>query len=258
MRIGYRTPGLKEFSFAEKLKLAQDLGLEAVEFSRGEFEGAGAIDEVRERAEEMGITLSAMGGGFNLCNPELLKESYAACERALKFCEKLGIDILFSRTLSPDSGIPQKETWKTCAEATRTVAEMAADRGIKFALEADPPCFVQNLERVERLLEMVNHPNLYVNFDPTNYYIVGSDPLKVIERLGHLMINGHIKDGIYRQEKKGEVAIGAGEVEYAEIFRALMEKKIDIVMSIEHCRTAEQVTSASQYIKKVLAEIESG
>jgi len=86
---------------------------------------------------------------------------------------------------------------------------------------------------------------------------VGSDPLKVIERLGHLMINGHIKDGIYRQEKKGEVAIGEGEVEYPQIFRALLAKTIDIVMSIEHCRTAEQVTSAAHYIKKVLAQIDS-
>ena len=258
MRIGYRTPGLKGFSFEEKLKLAKDLGLNAVEFSWNEFEGYEAIDEVRERAQEMGIALSAMGGGFNLCNPETLEKSYADCEQALKFCEKLGINILFSRTLSPAPGIPQKETWKTCAQATRKIAQMAAGKAIKFAIEADPPCFMQNLERVERLLEMVNHSNLFVNYDPTNYYIVGSDPFKVIERLGHLVINGHIKDGIYRQEKKGEVAIGEGEVEYAEIFRALMARNIDIVMSIEHCKTAEQVTSASQYIKKVLAEIDSG
>jgi sugar phosphate isomerase/epimerase len=135
---------------------------------------------------------------------------------------------------------------------------MAEDCGIKFAVEADPPCFVQNLERVERLLEMVDYPHLFVNFDPTNYYIAGSDPLKVIERIGHLLINGHIKDGIYRQEKKGEVAIGEGEVEYPEIFRALMAKKMDIVMSIEHCRTPEQVASAAAHIKKVLAQIDSG
>jgi len=257
LRIGYRTPGLKGFSFEEKLKLAKDLGLDAVELARPEFEGYEAIDEVRERAEEMGSLLSAMGGGFNLCNPETLEKSYAACEQALKFCEKLAVNILFSRSLSPAPGIPQKETWKTCARATRRVAEMAADHNIKFALESDPPCFLQTFERVERLLEMVDHPNLFVNFDPTNYYIVGSDPLKVIERVGDLMINGHIKDGIYHAEKKGEMAIGEGEVEYAEIFRALMARNIDIVMSIEHCKTAEQVTSAAAHIKKVLAQIAS-
>lgn len=255
MRIGYRTPGLKEFSFAEKLKLAKDLGLDAVEFSLGEFQGEGDIEEVREKAAEMDIALSAMGGGVNLCNPDLLEKSFADCERALEFCHKLGIKILFSRSLSPAEGVPQKETWKTCAQATRQVAQMAANSGIKFAIESDPPCFVQNLERVERLLEMVDHPHLFVNFDPTNYYVVGSDPFKVIERLGHLMINGHIKDGIYRQEKKGEVAIGEGEVEYPEIFRVLMAKKIDIVMSIEHCKTAQEVTSAAAHIKKVLAQI---
>jgi len=46
----------------------------------------------------------------------------------------------------------------------------------------------------------VDHPNLYVNFDPTNYHLVGSAPLRVIERLSKRMINGHIKDGVYKSD----------------------------------------------------------
>ena len=48
----------------------------------------------------------------------------------------------------------------------------------------------------------MDHPNLYVNFDPTNYYLVGSDPLRVIERLSKRMINGHIKDGVYKSDRE--------------------------------------------------------
>jgi sugar phosphate isomerase/epimerase len=255
MLIGYRTPGLRGLSFEQKLQLAKDLELQAIEVALREFRCDDDARRLRALAADAGIAVSCIAADSNMCDPSLRAEVRQNTSCGVRLCRLLGIDVLFSRTLWPPEAVPQKETWAACTEATREAVQLCADGGVRFALEADPPCFVQNLERVERLLDAVSRPNMYINFDPTNYYIAGSDPLVVIERLGHLMVNGHIKDGVYRQEERGERPIGEGEVDYAGIFRSMGEHSIDIAMNIEHCNTAEQVTSAARHIDSVLASM---
>jgi len=131
------------------------------------------------------------------------------------------------------------------------VVGRAADRGIRFGIECDPHMFIDNLERVERLVHDVDQPNLRVNFDPTNYYVVGSDPVTVIARLGHLLENGHLKDGVYREGEKGERPLGQGEVPYPEIFAALESRGLDIPMHVEHVRTPDDVVAGVRYIRSV-------
>ena len=151
-----------------------------------------------------------MGGAMTLCNPALKEETLEQLDFALSVCQALDVDIFFTRVMWPAPGMPQAETWAACEEITRTVCERSAERGIRFALEADPPCFVHTLERVERLMELVDHPNFWLNYDPTNYYVVGSDPLLVIERYADRIINGHVKDAVYRADEKEERPVGEG------------------------------------------------
>lgn len=255
MKIGYRTAGLRELNFRQKLELAQRADLSAVEVvAAREFDKEDPA-EVRAMAEETDITISAVSGAMNLCVPERMEEALSLCHDALELCNALGAEVLFKRTMWPEPGVPQAETWAHVIRATRRMTQMSADAGVKFAIEADPPCFVSNLERVERLLDGVNHDNLYVNYDATNYYLAGSDPLLVIDRLGHRVVNGHIKDGVYQTKRKEETVIGDGEVPYAEIFAALKSASIDIAMNIEHCKTAECVTSAAEFVHGVLASL---
>jgi len=255
MKIGYRTPGLRDLSFEQKLQLANDLDLQAIEVATREFGSDDDARQLRDLAAEAEIAVTSVAADSNMCDPSLRAEVGETIAGGVRLCQALGIDALFSRTLWPPEGMPQNETWTACIEATREAVQICADGGVRFALEADPPCFVQNLERAERLLDGVSHENMYINFDPTNYYIGGSDPLLVIERLGHLMINGHIKDGVYRQEEKGERPIGEGDVDYADIFASMGEHNIDIAMNVEHCNTVERVTSAAEYIHGVLANM---
>ena len=255
LRIGYRTAGLRGLSFRQKLELARRLDLSAIEVvAAKEFENEDPA-RVRALAEEMDVTISAVSGGMNLCVPERMEEARGLCQDALELCNALGTEVLFKRTMWPEPGVPEAETWAHLIGATRDIAEMSAGAGVKFAIEADPPCFVSSLERVERLLDAVDHENLHVNYDPTNFYLAGSDPLLVIERLGDRMVNGHIKDGVYQTDRKQETAIGEGEVPYTQVFAALQSAGIDIAMNIEHCKTVECVTSAAAFVHGVLASL---
>ena len=255
IRLGYRTPGLRGLSFREKAQLAADLGLPVIEVARTEFASLDDCRELRDACGELGVAVTSVGGAMNLCDPALLEDTLEQLSFALDACAALGADIFFTRVLEPAPGVPQAETWEACARITRMACERTAERGIRFALEADPPCFVHTLERVERLLELVDHPNFWLNYDPTNYYVVGSDPLLVIARYGDRIINGHIKDAVYRADEKAERPVGTGEVPYAEIFRALLDRNLDIAMHVEHCRTVECVTEAAAHAQAALASL---
>ena len=255
LRFGYRTPGLRELSFREKAQLAADLGLPVIEVGRPEFATLDECRELRDACGELGVEVTSVGGSMNLCDPALEEETTEQMEFALDACEVLDAGIFFTRVMDPAPGVPQAETWKTCTRITRTACERSAERGIRFALEADPPCFVHTLERVERLMELVDHPNFWLNYDPTNYYVVGSDPLLVIARHADRIINGHVKDAVYHADEKEERPVGEGEVPYPEIFRAMLDRGLDVAMHIEHCRTVECVTEAAAHIKKVMAAL---
>ncbi len=255
IRFGYRTPGLKAFSFREKVELASALDLPAIEVARTEFETLADCDELNAACAEFGVEVTSVGGAMTLCDPALRAETMEQLDFALDVCQALDVDIFFTRVMWPAPGVPQAETWEACTEITRTVCERAAERGIRFALEADPPCFVHTLERVERLMELVDHPNFWLNYDPTNYYVVGSDPLLVIERYADRIINGHVKDAVYHTDEKEERPVGEGEVPYPEIFRAMLDRGLGVAMHIEHCNTVECVSSAAYHVKRVMAAL---
>ena len=255
IRFGYRTPGLKALSFRQKAQLAADLELPAIEVARTEFDSLDDCDDLNAACAELGVEVTSVGGAMTLCDPALREEAMEQLEFALDVCQALDVDIFFTRVMWPAPGVPQAETWEACTEITRTVCERAAESGIRFALEADPPCFVHTLERVERLMELVDHHNFWLNYDPTNYYVVGSDPLLVIERYADRIINGHVKDAVYHTDEKEERPVGEGEVPYAEIFRAMLDRGLDVAMHIEHCNSVECVTEAAAHVKQVMASL---
>lgn len=254
MKIGYRTPGLRELDFRGKFELCHELGLSVVEVHLREFERE-RPEQVRALADRMGIAITAVSGGMNLAVPSALDEALTMCEDNLALCRALGVDFLFTRSMWPEPEVPQVDTWEHLIPATRQMAQMCADAGVKLGLEVDHGCFIDNLERAERLMAAVDHPNFYYNFDPANFYLGGSDPLTVLDRHHQRILNGHIKDGVYRHQRREETAIGEGEVPYRQICARMDELGLDIAMNIEHCASAQCVASGARFVHGVLEQL---
>ncbi|MFB5662534.1 sugar phosphate isomerase/epimerase family protein [Alteribacillus sp. HJP-4] len=254
MNFGLRISDIKYNSMDEIIQLAVDCNLQALELSAAELIDLKAAERWKKAAENYGLTITTAGIGIPLCNPSQLNDTRDKLKKIIEGALLIGNIPLFSRTLTaPEDAAPQ-DTWAYLAEFTREVTEVCADHGLPFAIEIDhAPCFVNTLERFEKLYRLVNHTNLKLNFDPTNLHVNGSDPFQAISEWGHLFIGGHIKDGIYRTDKRTEVPLGEGDINYNEIFKCLKERGIHITFHFEHLSTAEQVRHAVKVMNNKLA-----
>ena len=138
----------------------------------------------------------------------------------------------------------------------RRLADRFAEAGIRLALE--PECFLQSVERLRRMLRDVGDDRVFVNFDPTNFYLGGSDPLEIFEDFDRRILSGHIKDAVYRSERRDEVPVGEGELDYDRILSHLLRRGAPMTLFIEHCTTPEQVRAAARHIAAVLERLGRG
>ena len=260
--VGYRTPGLSdELDPRGKMELAVELGMDVVEpqLNPRELADLDYARRLRAAADEHGVAMPSMGCELPLIDPRPERSLADIVAGAVEFAGVLGVNYLFARVMLSERFPGQQEAWGLLAQNGRQTAEALADHGIRLALEADPPCFVHTLERLERALDVINHENCYPNFDPTNLYTVGSDPLAAIARFGTRIVSGHIKDGFFRgPDDHGEAAVGDGEMDYCAVFESMMKAGIAANMFIEHCRSSEQVRLAASHIRTVLDRCRPG
>ena len=133
----------------------------------------------------------------------------------------------------------------------------ASDRGITLILENhykddfwEYPEFAQSMDVFCDLVDAIDHPNFGVNYDPSNAFLAGDDPLELLRRVSHRVVTMHASDRFLiegtledlRAEEGGSVGyaqrlrhgeIGKGLNDYDAIFRELKLKGFDSWISIE-------------------------
>jgi len=136
----------------------------------------------------------------------------------------------------------------TLIKACRAVTEHAADLGIKTMVE-NHGFFCQDSERVEKLVNGVNHPNFGLLVDMGNFLCADEDPAKAVGRVAPYAVHVHAKDfhvksgsqpdpgkGWFRSRAgnylRGAI-IGHGEVPIPSCIGILKQAGYDGALSIE-------------------------
>ncbi|WP_445492726.1 sugar phosphate isomerase/epimerase family protein [Niallia sp. 03133] len=255
-RLGLRISDLIGMDVKGKVDLADECQLKAIELSASELIDHKETILWKNYTQSKGIEITTAGIGISLCDPDQKEEVIEKTKKIIEGANLLGGISLFSRTMIAPEGIPQHVTWDYLSEFTYEITELCQKGNIKFAIEIDhAPCFVHTLERFEKLYNTVNHDNLYVNFDPTNLYVNGSDPITAIEKWSHRFIGAHFKDGIYQTKNKSEVPIGEGEVPYEKIFKKLAERNLSLTFQLEHIQDAERVKDAVRKVRNLYPDV---
>ncbi|SPE60728.1 Xylose isomerase domain protein TIM barrel [Verrucomicrobia bacterium] len=117
----------------------------------------------------------------------------------------------------------QGQNFASMRQRLAQVAEVFASRGIMLGLETGQ----EDASLLLRWLQLLNLPNLGINFDPANMILYAQgDPVKALRTLGSWVRQVHIKDATTTQVPGTwgqEVPVGAGQVDWPAFFRVLGE-----------------------------------
>ncbi|NMB21689.1 MAG: sugar phosphate isomerase/epimerase [Firmicutes bacterium] len=133
-------------------------------------------------------------------------------------------------------------------EGCRAITEFGAELGIKTMVE-NHGFFCQDSERVEKLVNGVDHPNFGVLLDVGNFLVVDEDPAEAVGRLMPYTFHVHAKDFHVKSGNgpspgqgwfltrggnylRGSI-LGHGDVALLQILRILKNADYSGVLSIE-------------------------
>ena len=134
------------------------------------------------------------------------------------------------------------------------------------------PEFAQKMDVFCELVDRIRHPRFGVNYDPSNAFLAGDDPLELLERVKHRVVTMHASDryliegtledlrreeggaeGYAKRLRHGE--IGKGLNNYDAIFGTLRSVGFDSWVSIEDgVDGMEQLAASVRFVRGKLAQ----
>lgn len=128
--------------------------------------------------------------------------------------------------------IPPEEQWATAVANCRQLADFAADRDLKIALELEPfPLSLLNdVKSMSRFIDEVNHPALAANID-ISHLVLANVPPQELRELDGKAIHVHISD--CDGKVHGDLPPGRGVVPFDPYLKEIAALNIDGAISIE-------------------------
>jgi sugar phosphate isomerase/epimerase len=243
------------------IELACKLDIEGLEWYAGflEMQDAKKWPVFRKKVEDKGKVIPMM-----CCSPDFTHPNKAFRKKEIEK-QKYWIDMTqvlggsYCRVLSgqrrPELKI--EEGVKLASESIQSCLPYAKERNITLILENhykddfwEYPEFAQKMDVFCQLVNSIDHPNFGVNYDPSNTFLAGEDPLELLRKVSHRVVTMHASDRYLkygtiedlRKEEGGAVGyakrlshgeIGKGLNDYDAIFTELKRVGFDGWISIE-------------------------
>ena len=311
MKLSVLTVPFSQKSLSEVLPYLRGIGVDSVELGTGGVTNKSHCDpdyylEDPRRAEDLkrlladnGMTISALSCHGNPVHPdpELARKDHKAYEDTLRLANLLEVDTVVTFSGCP-GGCREDRTpnWITCPWPTdfaraldyqwnevlfpywRHAAALAAEAGVRVAIEMHPGFSVHNPEAMLRLREGAGD-NIGANFDPSHLFWQGVDPVAAIRLLRNCIYHVHAKDCRIDSLNSGRngvldtksysllqerswvfrtVGFGHGESVWRDIISELRLGGYDRAISIEHedglMSTCEGLEKAVNFLKPILID----
>ena len=268
---------------SEWIRLAVRLDIDGLEWYAGFLEMA---DEknwplFRRQVEDHGKVIPMM-----CCSPDFTHPGKAFRQKEIEK-QKQWIDMTatlggsFCRVLSGQRrpGLLISEGIKLAAESIDACLPHAQERSITLIIENhykddfwDYPEFAQKADVFCQLVDSIHHPNFGVNYDPSNAYLAGDDPIELLKRVSHRVVSMHASDRYLkygtledlRNEEEGATGyasrlshgeIGKGLNDYDAIFLELQRAGFDGWISIEDgVEGMDQLERSVAFLRKKMKE----
>lgn len=246
---------------SEWIKLATALDIEGLEWYAGfiEMQDEKNWPEFRKQVEDAGKEIPMM-----CCSPDFTHPDAAFRKTEIEK-QKFWIDMTYAlggsycRVLSgqrrPELTID--EGIDLAASSIEECLPYAQKLGVTLIIENhykddfwEYPEFAQKMDIFSKLVDKIHHPYFGVNYDPSNTYIAGEDPLELLYKVSDRVVTMHasdryLKEGTIEDLRKEEGGsqgyakrlahgeIGKGLNDYDAIFTELKRVGFDSWISIE-------------------------
>ena len=245
----------------EWVDLAAPLGLDGLEYYSGMLELADPARwaEARRTVEERGLVIPMLCCSPDFSHPdaEFRRVEIEKEKNWIRMAAALGAG--FCRVLSGQRRpeLTREQGLELVTQSIEACLPEAERCGVTLIIENhykddfwNYPEFAQKMDVFCELVERVRHPRFGVNYDPSNAFLAGDDPLELLERVKHRVVTMHASDrtliegtladlrreeggaeGYAKRLRHGE--IGKGLNDYDAIFGTLRAVGFDGWVSIE-------------------------
>ncbi|HPG08400.1 MAG TPA: sugar phosphate isomerase/epimerase family protein [Saprospiraceae bacterium] len=268
---------------SEWIEMAVRLDIDGLEWYAGflEMQDEKNWPRFRRQVEDHGKVVPMMCCSPDFTHPdrEFRKNEIGKQKRWIDMTHTLGGS--YCRVLSgqrrPELSIDQGVG--LAVECIEACLPYAAANGITLILENhykddfwEYPEFAQKMDVFCRLVDCIQHLNFGVNYDPSNTYLAGEDPLELLYRVADRVVTMHASDRYLkygtledlRNEEGGATGyakrlshgeIGKGLNDYDAIFRELKRVDFDGWISIEDgVDGMDQLERSVAFVRKKMGE----
>ena len=221
-----------DMSYVSRLKMAREAGFESVEgYTTTDEREAEAI---KKAAEEAGIKiLSVMnqahwGHPLSSTDPWVVERSMEGMRASLHNAKLWGADavllvpaVVNSKT-SYRAATSYRDAWTRSQKQIRELIPMAKDLGVIIAVEEVWNKFLLSPLEFANYIDEFNSPWVKAYFDVGNVVLYGY-PQDWIRTLGKRIVKVHLKDFKRRGDGYQWVNLGDGDIDWADIRKALGE-----------------------------------
>ena len=176
------------------LKQISDLGFDRIDIQPRHLR----TDAHRQLAADLGLQVSCLGASFDMPagstldheNRDAKRRAIAHVADAINHASSLGAETVYVIP-GTDSG---KAAMRHYADALAKLADLAAARGIKLAVEHFPGTALHTAEAALAFLRDLSHPNAYLLYDSGHIQMTDENPAVVIEAAGDRLAYVHFDD----------------------------------------------------------------
>jgi len=254
MKLGYLT----DFS-EEEVKFAREVGFDSLEISCNNKEanfwkvisGKDGVRTIKEKMEENGLTISALGFYFNQIQPQdWQKEGFS---KLLEIAPELGVKVICTFAgRNPEKSV--EDNIPLFKKAFDPWIRKAEDKGVKIAIENCPMMCGYPFQGIniafspkawDLIFEAIPSENLGLEFDPSHLYWLGVDYIQALKDYRDKVYHVHAKDTEILKEKVAKETIygkrwwryrlpGLGEIDWHKFISTLYDIGYEGAVAIEH------------------------
>lgn len=213
--------------------------------------------QIQDLCAQAGVRISGLSSHSDLLNPEW---GVLYARRGIRYAKALGVKVVqITEDMYPPKWMTEEDAYAVMRINLRAIAETCEENGVFIAVEQHGP-YTAKIQRLTRILDLVDSPWVRVNYDCGNTFLAGEDPYAMLEAVVDKVVHVHAKD-ISRQQadsERGKVtgtavgcACGDGEIDWHRIVKRLKKAGFKGVLSVE-CGTEDEAKRSLAYLGKVL------